>query len=427
MNKAINILLIGSGGREHALADTLKKSPSCGKLYCAPGNPGIWEIAEPVAIDIDNNKLVIDFCKNNLIDLVVVGPEKPLALGIADSLSAAGIPCFGPSKQAAQLESSKSFAKNFMLQNSIPTAAYKTFSKDEKNEAFSYIDSMTAPIVIKADGLAAGKGVIVAMSHEEAKYELSKMFEGSFGNAGMNVVIEEFLVGEEASILAICDGNDYVLLASSQDHKRIFDGDLGKNTGGMGAYSPARIATDEVMNIVSKEIIAPVLQGMRDIGTPFIGCLYTGLMINKNRPRVVEFNVRFGDPETQAVLAILKSDFARLLMSAALGHIDKTSIIDSTNGASCCVVLASRGYPDLFDKGFEITGIRKAESLGAKVYHAGTALIDDKIVSAGGRVLGVTATADNLKAAIDKAYSSLSVIHFENMYLREDIGKKGVI
>ena len=411
----MNILLIGSGGRENALSRLLSKSESCNKLYCIPGNPGISRDAEIADMSSSDFASMAEFCKKNDISLVVVGPEQPLADGIADYLTSEGISVFGPSKEPAKLEASKGYAKKFMEKCNIPTAMYSTFSAENKDDAHKYIDSHPLPIVLKADGLAAGKGVIIAVSREEAHQTIDSMFTGMFGGAGDNVVIEEFMEGEEASILAVADGKDYITLASSQDHKRIGEGDTGKNTG-----------EDNVLEKVKNEIIEPAIKGMKDAGTPFIGCLYAGLMINEGQPRVVEFNVRFGDPETQAVLSVFEGDFAGLLKSAADGNLDKSKAVNIQNGAACCVVLAADGYPGSYDKWKEITGIEDAEAEGAIVYHAETATDGEKIVASGGRVLGVTGLGNDLKEAIDNSYKACDKIHFENKYNRTDIGQKGL-
>lgn len=423
----MNILLIGGGGREHAIASALHRSESLSKLYCSPGNPGIFALAENANVNTSNFYEIIEFCKNYSIDLVVVGPEQPLANGIADALITANIKVFGPSKKAAQLEASKGFAKEFMQRYNIPTADFRTFTSDNADEAHSYIDSQSHPIVLKADGLAAGKGVIISQSADESHEVLDSMFAGLFGDASKTVVIEEFLIGEEASILAVSDGRDLVTLASSQDHKRALDGDRGKNTGGMGVYSPAPIINNNVLEIIHSSIIIPTIKGMADEGSPFVGCLYAGLMIHNGEPKVVEFNVRFGDPETQAVLSIFKGDFAKLLYSAASGAIDKSTVTNIQDGCACCVILASEGYPGSYDKGFQITGINDAENNGAIVYHSGTVLKDGNLITSGGRVLGVTAIGEDLQQAIDKSYEAVEKINFENKYFRTDIGAKGLI
>lgn len=422
----MKVLLIGSGGREHALATALSESKSLEKLYVCPGNPGILKMASHADVNITDHHQVIEFCKSKSIDLVVVGPEQPLADGLADSLTETGINVFGPSKNAAMLEASKVFAKDFMIRYNIPTANYRQFHKFTEDEAHLFIDALEAPVVLKADGLAGGKGVIIAETHTEAHNALDNMFDGLFDSAGETVVIEEFMSGEEASVLAVCDGTDFITLASAQDHKRIYDDDKGPNTGGMGAYSPAPIVTDEILNITVEKIIKPTLKGMADEHHPFIGCLYVGLMINGNDVKVVEFNVRFGDPETEAVLPLFKGDFAELLLSAAKGKLDKSKVETVCSGYSCSVILASEGYPGSFDKGNEITGIEKAEADGAIVFQAGTALKDGKLVNNGGRVIAVTGKGDDLKSAIDNAYKYVNHIKYENKFYRTDIGKKGL-
>ncbi|MFH1049785.1 MAG: phosphoribosylamine--glycine ligase [bacterium] len=423
----MNILLIGSGGREHALAYALYNSKSIEKLYCSAGNPGIFQLAENPQINVDDYNEVTDFCLNKSIDLVVVGPEQPLAKGIADILKTNGINVFGPSKQAAMLESSKGFAKEFMMKYNIPTADFKKFTIENKIDCKNYLSGLDKyPVVIKADGLAAGKGVIIAQDKDEAINTINDMFSGKFGDAGTTVVVEEFMEGEEASILAVTDGKDFVTLASSQDHKRIFDGDKGPNTGGMGAYSPAPIVTEDVLEKVKSQIIIPTINGMINEGTPFIGCLYEGLMIKNGEPKVVEFNVRFGDPETQAVLMNFKGDFAKLLYSAAKGHLESTVIENVCESHTCCIIMASEGYPESYPKGQLIKGIEDAEKNGSVVFHAGTKLDNGQLKASGGRVLGVTAKGNSLKEAIENAYNSTRRIHFDNSYYRNDIGKKGI-
>lgn len=422
----MNILIIGSGGREHALVHKLAQSPSAGKIYCSPGNPGIFTIALNPNINSNDFKEISEFCQNNKINLVVVGPEQPLSEGITDYLRNEGINVFGPTKAAAMLESSKGFAKDFMQKFKIPTASYRRFTSGEKESAIKYTLEGKFPVVIKADGLAAGKGVIIAETKEEAIKTIEEIFGGSFGTAGSSIVVEEFLQGEEASILAITDGKDFITLAPSQDHKRIFDGDRGKNTGGMGAYAPAPIVDVYILEKVKSKILKPAIDGMKLEGSPFTGCLYAGLMISGGEPYVIEFNVRFGDPETQAVLSVFEGDFAQLLYSSAIGKLDVNTITNPANGHSCCVIIASQGYPDKYEKGFEISGISKAESKGAVVFHAGTSIKDNKLVNTGGRVLGVCGLGGTLKESIENAYRGIKSIYFENMFYRNDIGKKGL-
>ena len=421
----LNTLLIGSGGREHALALSLSKSQSCGRLYAAPGNPGIFKIAEKAEIEINNHGSVVHFCKSNDINLVVIGPEQPLADGLSDILTGVGIAVFGPSQYAAQLESSKDFSKRIMQSNNIPTASYRTFTAPEQNEAHNYIDSQFLPIVLKADGLAAGKGVVIATTFDEAHYAIDSMFGGEFGKAGKSVLIEEFMQGQEASVFVISDGIDYLILPPSQDHKRTGNGDTGKNTGGMGAYSPASLVSDEIMQKVEFQIIKPLLKAMSDTGNPYRGCLYVGLMIENSNPKVVEFNARFGDPETQVVMPLISGDVAKLFYTSAIGKIEKDSVSINTNECAVCIVLASEGYPDSYQKGFEIT-YPEVLPENQFIYHAGTSEIDGKIVSSGGRVLGAVAKSTNLSDAIKSAYQLVDKIYFDNKYYRNDIGQKGL-
>lgn len=422
----MKIFLVGNGGREHCLAWKLVNSNENVIVYSASTNAGIQNIAKYVNIDEKNFEEVAQFCLQEKIDFVVVGPEDPLAKGIGDYLRKNGIPVFGPSKNAAQIEASKSFAKEFMKKYSIPTANFATFSSEEQEKAKSYINSLEPPIVVKADGLAAGKGVVICESQQEAIETVSRMFAGEFSEAGKKVVIEEFLEGEEASILAITDGSDYVMLPSSQDHKRIFDGDKGKNTGGMGAYSPAPLIDSETLKQIEEEIIKRAINGLANEGYPFVGCLYAGLMVKEGKAKVVEFNCRFGDPETQAVLPLVEGQFASLLYSAAVGKLDKSFYQGSRNEFSCCVILASQGYPDHYEKGYEIIGIENAEKIGCLVFHSGTKRENSKIITNGGRVLGIVGTGNTLSEAIKKSYDGVEQIYFENKYFRKDIGVKGL-
>lgn len=421
----MNILVIGSGGREHALCDRLSKSPSCNNLYCAPGNPGIAKVSQVIDLNLANYNEVKAFCDESKIDLVVIGPEQPIADGLSDFLEVNGVTVFAPSKLAAQLETSKGFAKDFMDRAGIPTAEYRQFSKGNFDEAHQFIDILDKKIVIKADGLAAGKGVIIPETIVEAHNAIDEIEEGMFASAGDRIVIEEFLEGEEASIFVICDGNDYFILPSAQDHKRIFDGDKGLNTGGMGAFSPAGLVNKIVLDKVEDKIIKPLLENMKSENMPYKGCLFIGLMIDNNEPYVIEFNCRFGDPETEAVMRLIEGDFAELLYSASKGAINKNAITVNDKFA-CCVILASDGYPSQFSKGYEITGIEQAEGNGAVVYHSGTKMADGKLVSNGGRVLAVTSSEDTLVTAISKAYEYCKTINFENKYNRTDIGRKGL-
>ncbi len=424
----MKILLLGSGGREHSLALALSKSKKIIKenLYVAPGNPGIFEIATFADLNINNHSEIVEFCESHKIELVIVGPEQPLADGIADVLKLNEIPCFGPSKYAAQLESSKGFAKDFMAKYKIPTANFKKFTIENRTDAHNYIDELGLPLVIKADGLAGGKGVIIPESFAEAHNDLDELFNGQFGENNTSVVIEEFMQGEEASIFAICDGSDFITLPASQDHKRIGDGDTGKNTGGMGAYAPTKIVTAEILDQVHNNIISSVLEGMNFEGHQFIGCLYVGLMIKDGFAKVVEFNVRFGDPETEAVLSLIDGDFAKLLYSSALGKINKSSITINENKSACTVILASNGYPGHFEKGFEITGLENNSNDNQIIFQCGTIKENNHIKSNGGRVLAITAIEKDLQNAINSAYDLVERVNFENKYFRKDIGFKGI-
>ena len=425
----MNILLIGSGGREHALAFGLHASPSTQTLYAFPGNPGMREIATLVdSMSLNDSATITAFCHHNAIDLVIVGPEAPLVKGIADDLRMHGIAVFGPSAQAARIESSKGFSKDLMKKYGIPTAGYERFTQEQSHEAHEYVSQRLLPIVIKADGLAAGKGVIIAETHHEAHEAIDEIFSGLFADAGSSIVIEDFLKGEEASVFAITDGTNAVLLAPAQDHKRAKDGDLGKNTGGMGAYAPAPLVTEAVMQRVQDEIVEPMLKAMRDEGYPFVGCLFVGLMIDGGKPSVVEFNCRFGDPETQAVLSVFRGDLAQLLQSAAIGALDPSAMESRAQGFACNVVMASGGYPDAFETGHPIIGLDSASMVPhVRVFHAGTkALSDGTIVTAGGRVLGICGLGETLSEAISNAYAGTDHIHYPHRYFRTDIGKKGL-
>ena len=422
----MNILLIGNGGREHALAWKIKQSSPASKLFTAGTNAGILSLADYVNLDENNFAEVAKFCTTRKIDLVVVGPEAPLAAGLANELKKENIPVFGPTREAARIESSKSFAKEFMIRHNIPTANFAWFDSSEEAKAIEYISTLVPPIVVKADGLAAGKGVVICNSHDEARTTIKAMFSGIFKEAGKKVVVEEYLEGEEASILALTDGNDYIILPTAQDHKRIFDNDQGKNTGGMGSYSPTPLISKELISEIESSIIRPAIKGMADEGYPFTGCLYAGLMVNQHKPKVVEFNCRFGDPETQAVLPLLRGDFSSLIYSIAEGKLNKSYYAGYENKYTCCVILASKGYPDSYEKGFEISGIDKAEATGCIVFHSGTKKLDGKIVSDGGRVLGVVGISQTLEGSIAKAYEGVNLIDFKNKYYRTDIGKKGL-
>jgi phosphoribosylamine--glycine ligase len=421
----MNVLLIGSGGREHAIALKIKQSTKLAKLFCSPGNPGTESIATNVSISITDNQNVLNFCLNNKIDLVVIGPEQPLVDGLSDFLKNAGIKVFGPSAKAAQIESSKSFAKKIMFEAKVPTAKYVEFSDLQQNQVIDYLNLATYPLVIKADGLAAGKGVLICSDKSEAQLVTKEIFELKvFGKSGSKIIIEEFLVGEEASIFAITDGENFVCLPAAQDHKRIGDGDTGKNTGGMGAYAPAPIITKELLSRIEEEIIEPTLKQMQKTDNKFIGCLYAGLMMTDTGPKVIEFNCRFGDPETQAVLPILDGDFLQLLFSVADGNLDKNSVKYS-GGSSVCIVASSAGYPDNYKRGFEISGLDFSDE-ETIIYHAGTKKENTKVLTNGGRVLGITSVLKtfDLVQAKKKAYEAIQKINFDGMYYRKDIGEK---
>lgn len=421
----MNVLIIGSGGREHALAVAISKSNRLNKLFCLPGNPGTRTIAENIEINLNDFDKVLSFCQTLKIDLVVIGPEQPLVEGLSDYLRKNNIVVFGPSSLAAQIESSKSFAKALMLKAGVPTAAYKEFDASEILNAIEFLKDTKYPVVIKADGLASGKGVFISENIEEAKKIINHLaVDKIFGTAGNKFLIEEFLVGEEASIFAITDGEDFVTLPAAQDHKRIGDNDTGKNTGGMGAYAPTPLITDKLEQKINQEIFLPIIRQLKSEGRPFVGCLYAGLMITSEGPKVVEFNCRFGDPETQVVLPLLEGDLLKLLHSAAIGNIDKTAVRYS-NGCAVCVIVASEGYPDKFEKGFEIFGL-DIDDPEIIVYHAGTIERNGRIFSNGGRVLGITSVLKNndLKKAQIKAYETVRKIKFKNMYYRKDIASK---
>ncbi len=412
----MKVLLIGSGGREHALAWKIAQSSLLTKMYAAPGNPGIAEFAELV-----NPDDIVKFAQEKNIDLVVIGPEAPLVNGLVDALEFAGIKAFGCKKDAAQIEGSKIFAKQLMKKYNIPTAKFEVF--DNPDAAKNYIRSEGAPIVIKADGLAAGKGVIVAQDLDAAINAVDEM--KNFGAAGSKIVVEEFMNGEEASILAFTDGETIIPMIAAQDHKRLNDGDSGVNTGGMGAYAPAPVITEKVAALANEKILKPIIAALRAEGIIYRGCLYAGLMIVNGEPKVVEFNARFGDPETQAVLPLLNSDLLEIMLSCANGDLAKQEI-NWSEGAAVCVVLASGGYPKAYKKNLPITGIETAKKQGAIIFHAGTAEIDGQIVTSGGRVLGVTALDKDIKSAIDKAYKFVGEIHFENMHYRRDIAARAL-
>ena len=414
----MNVLLIGSGGREHALAWAILASPLLSKLYCAPGNAGIAEIAECVPVDAEDHAAVVRFCRESRIDLVVVGPETPLVAGLADDLDAARIRVFGPSKAAARLEGSKGFTKDFCAEHGIPTAAYARF--EDRAAALAYIERQPLPIVVKADGLAAGKGVTIAETREAAAAAVDACFSGSLGSGG--VVIEEFLAGEEASFFALVDGSHAIPLASAQDHKRAFDGDRGPNTGGMGAYSPATVVTPEIARRAMDEIIWPTVKGMAARGTPYRGVLYAGLMITAGGPKLIEYNVRFGDPEAQVLVLRLKSDLLSALLATADGVLNAFDV-RWYDDAALTVVMAAEGYPGDYAKGSEIRGIDAARAIeGVEVFHAGTKRDGERILAAGGRVLNVTARGRTLAEARARAYGAVATIDWPGGFYRSDIG-----
>ncbi|UTW54877.1 phosphoribosylamine--glycine ligase [Kordiimonas sp. SCSIO 12610] len=416
----MNILVIGSGGREHALCWKIQQSPLLTKLYCAPGNGGIEDVASCVNLDSSDHEAVISFCQTNKIDLVVVGPEAPLVNGLVDDLDKAGISSFGPNKFASQLEGSKGFTKDICAKYNIPTAAYQKFQNSE--DAVAYIKKNGAPIVIKADGLAAGKGVIVAMSEKEAIDAVNDMFAGSFGDAGAEVVIEAFLEGEEASFFAFIDGENILPLATAQDHKRVGDGDTGPNTGGMGAYSPAPVMTDEMCDRTINEIIKPTVQALKDMGAPYKGVLFAGLMITDKGPELIEYNCRFGDPECQVLMTRLESDILPVLMATAEGNLDGITP-KWTSDAALTVVMAAKGYPGSYEKGSVIKNIEAANALEkTNVFQAGTRKEGGQILANGGRVLNVAALGKTVKEAKDNAYKAVEAIEWQDGFYRKDIG-----
>ena len=418
----MNVLLIGGGGREHALAWKISQSPHLEKFFAIPGSPGIADFAACVEnISIEDNAALVNFAKEKRIDLVVIGPEAPLVNGLTDSLNAAGIKSFGPNKIAAQIEGSKIFAKRLMKKYKIPTAEFEVF--DSPDAAKDYIREKGAPIVVKADGLAAGKGVIVAQTLEEALAAVDGM--KNFGAAGNKIVVEEFMDGEEASVLALTDGEKILPLIAAQDHKRVFDGDKGLNTGGMGAYAPAPVVDEKISALVEEKILKPTIAALRAEGIVYRGCLYAGLMIVGGEPKVVEFNCRFGDPETQVVLPLMEDDLLALMDDCAAGTLSDKKI-SWKNQSAVCVILASGGYPKAYKKNLPIDGISKAKTLGAMIFHAGTKISDGELVTSGGRVLGVTVTAPTLRETVDKVYRCVEVIHFDDAHFRKDIAAKAL-
>ena len=417
----MNIMVIGGGGREHAVIRKIKENPLASKIYALPGNGGIARDAECVDIKATDIESQVQFALTHEIDFAIVTPDDPLVLGAVDALEEAGIPCFGPRKNAAIIEGSKIFAKNLMKKYGIPTAAYETI--DNMNEALQYLETAPVPIVVKADGLALGKGVTVAQTREEAKAAVRDAMEGRrFGDSGARLVIEEFLEGPEISVLSLTDGETILPLSSSMDHKAAWDGDKGPNTGGMGTIAPNPFYTKEVAERCRQEIFLPTIRAIKEEGRTFKGCLYFGLMLTKDGPKVIEYNCRFGDPETQVVLPLLKSDLLSLMLAVRAGRLKNYRALQR-EGAAACVIMASEGYPTSYRKGFELT---IPESLRPDVYVAGAALKDGKLVTNGGRVLGVTARGETLREAVDAAYAKVEQIHFENAFWRRDIGHRAL-
>jgi phosphoribosylamine--glycine ligase len=416
----MNVLLIGSGGREHALAWKLAKSPLLTTLYCAPGNPGICEVATCVALDASDHAAIIAFCRDKDVSFVVVGPEGPLVGGLTDALTEAGIKHFGPSRKAAMLEGSKGFTKDLCREHGIPTAAYGRFADAAAAKAF--LATQRFPIVVKADGLAAGKGVVIAGSRSEAEAAIDACFAGAFGAAGAEVVVEEFLEGEEASFFALCDGRNVLAMASAQDHKRVGEADTGPNTGGMGAYSPAPVMSPQMIERAMEEIVRPTVAAMAARGTPFKGVLFAGLMITADGPKLIEYNVRFGDPETQVLMLRLKSDLLAAMLATADGVLDKFDL-NWSHDAALTVVYAAEGYPGPPLKGTQIRGLDAARAVeGVEIFHAGTKAVDGRLVADGGRVLAVTAKGRTVADAQKRAYEALDRIDWPGGFCRRDIG-----
>lgn len=421
----MNIMIIGSGGREHALAWKVSRSPLVSNIYCVPGNAGIAEVAECIPGDVSDCQGLARLAQEKRVEMTIVGPEAPLSLGIVDVFKDMGLSVFGPSKEAAQIESSKSFSKELMKENGIPTADFEVFT--DKDLALDYLKNKGFPIVVKADGLAAGKGVIICKRLEEAQKAVSDiMVDRIFGSAGEKLVIEDCLTGEEASFLAFTDGETVLPMASSQDHKPIFDHDKGPNTGGMGAYSPAPVVTPEVHQKIMDRVMIPTIKGMAKKGIPYQGILYAGLMIKNGEPMVLEFNCRFGDPEAQPILMRMNDDLVPVIQAVMAGKLSKVSL-SWCNDASVCVVAASSGYPGAYQKGKEVLGLKKISVCqDLAIFHSGTRKEDGKIMTNGGRVLGVTALGEDLKQAVEKAYMALDLLWFDGIYYRKDIAQKGL-
>lgn len=417
----MNILIVGGGGREHALAWKLKQSLRTEKIFVAPGNAGTGRIATNVSLDLKNHQDVIEWLRENKVDLVVIGPDDSLADGIVDSLTGAGIKTFGPKKSAAEIEWSKSFAKSFMREEGIPTAAYQVFHDSKSGKA--YIANQKFPIVIKASGLALGKGVVIANTLKEAEQAIDDILVHKiFGRAGDEIIVEEYLEGQEISIHAFCDGETAVLFPPSQDHKRIFDGDEGPNTGGMGTTAPVPWVSKALMEEIRESIVSPTLKGLKKRGREFIGVLYPGLMITKEGLKVLEFNARFGDPETQSYMRLLETDLLDIMFTCIEGRL-ATQKIEWGSRSACCIVAASAGYPGEYKKGFIVSGLENSESDDSVVFQAGTRCEDGRTLTNGGRVLGVTAVGADTHSALEKAYATMAKIHFEGMYYRNDIGQ----
>lgn len=420
----MNILLLGSGGREHALAKSLYESPKNKKIFCAPGNPGIEDFAELINININDNEDVLELCISKKIELVIIGPEVPLVNGLADFLNKNNILVFGPRKIAAQLEGSKKFTKQICKKYNIPTAEFETF--DEESAALKYLQEQVFPIVIKADGLAAGKGVIIAESYKDAEKAVKEIFSGLFKNAGKEIVIEEFLVGEEISYFIIVDENNFIELTSAQDHKRIGEGDTGPNTGGMGAYSPAPLMNNKLKKLTIDKIIKPTLRAMKELECPYTGILYAGLMITNEGPKLIEYNVRFGDPECQVILPRLKSDLLSLIISSCQNSLNEQNI-EWDNRFALTIVMASEGYPDDYKTGYEIKGINEIKKLkDIYIYHAGTKKVNNLIFTNGGRVLNITSLGETVKEANYNALKAINMIDWNGSYYRNDIGWRAI-
>ena len=418
----MNILVVGGGGREHAIIKKLKENKDIGKIYAAPGNGGIAADAECVPIGAKEIDALVAFAVEKRIDYAVIAPDDPLVLGAVDAMNEAGIACFGPNKAAAVLEGSKVFSKNLMKKYGIPTAEYETFSDADK--ALAYLETARIPVVVKADGLALGKGVIIAQTREEARQAvISMMKDGKFGASGSQVVIEEFLTGPEVSVLSFTDGETVVPMVSSMDHKRAYDNDEGLNTGGMGTIAPNPYYTAVIAEECMETIFLPTIRAMKEEGRPFKGCLYFGLMLTPNGPRVIEYNCRFGDPETQVVLPLLESDLLTIMQATTNGTLAETEV-RFRKGAACCVIMASEGYPQKYQSGFEMT---IGEEAAADAYVAGAKLVDGKLLTSGGRVIGVTAVKDSLAEAIDEAYRRVAFVKFDNAFYRRDIGARAML